>query len=75
MTATRNVTLGAAPAAPAVAGAGGRFAAAHAERAVGEESGVAGSAARATPASPQGAVPLTRTADRQTPNIPRRAAA
>ncbi|MER7684649.1 hypothetical protein [Streptomyces sp. NPDC097610] len=70
MTATRNVTLGAAP-----AGAGGRFAPANAERAVGEESGVAGSAACVTPASAQGAVPLTRTADRQTPNIPRRAAA
>ncbi|MFF8023100.1 hypothetical protein ACFZDJ_18600 [Streptomyces sp. NPDC007896] len=61
MTATRHATLGATPA--------------DVEWAAGEKSGVAGSAARATPASPQGAVPLTRTADRQTPNIPRRAAA
>ncbi|MFD8219210.1 hypothetical protein ACFV2U_37345 [Streptomyces sp. NPDC059697] len=59
MTATRHATLGATPA--------------NVEWTAGEESGVAGSAARAT-ASPQGAVPLTRTADRQTPNIPRRAA-
>ncbi|MFB7442708.1 hypothetical protein ACFC01_31125 [Streptomyces mirabilis] len=77
MTATRPATLDAAPAAPAApaaAGAGGRFASVNVERAAGGEFGAAGSAARDTPASSQGAVPVTSTVVRQNPNIPRRAA-
>lgn len=80
MTATGRATFDAAPAAlaalaaPAAAGVGGRFAPANVERAAGGEFGAAGSAARATPASPQGAVPLSSTVVSQTPNIPRRAA-
>ena len=73
MTATRLATFDAAPAAqvaPAAAGVGGRFAPENVERAAAGEFG----AARATPASPQEAVPLTSTVVRQTPNIPRRAA-
>ncbi|WP_328759054.1 hypothetical protein [Streptomyces sp. NBC_00271] len=71
MTATGRATFDAAPAA---AGAGGWFAPANVERAAAGEFGAAGSAARATPASPQGAVPPTSTVVSQTPNIPRRAA-
>ncbi|MET7779271.1 hypothetical protein ACFYRG_07710 [Streptomyces mirabilis] len=72
MTATGRATLDAAPA--AAAGLGGRFAPENVERAAAGEFGAAGSAARATPAFPQGAVPLTSTVVSQTPNIPRRAA-
>ncbi|SFF29699.1 hypothetical protein SAMN02787118_105192 [Streptomyces mirabilis] len=74
MTATRRAILEAIPAIPAAVGGGGRFDPANVERAAGGEFGAAGSAARATPASPQGAVPLTSTVVRQSPHIPRRAA-
>lgn len=70
MTATGRATLDAAPAA---AGLGGRFAPENVERAAAGEFGAVGSAARATPASPQGALPLSSTVVRQTPNT-RRAA-
>ncbi|WP_405877601.1 hypothetical protein OG762_03300 [Streptomyces sp. NBC_01136] len=81
-TATESAALGVAP---ATTGPGGQLAPAAAERAPGTDFGAAGSAARSasaatqTPASPQWGVRITsvapRTAARQIPNIPRRAAA